>query len=123
MARQTAEFRDPRPNPDHPGVQDVEPKEVWEQRENALLVDVRRPDEYDGELGHIAGARLMVLDTLPERLEELPKDRTIVFVCRSGGRSGRAAAFAKQSGYSDVYNMKGGMLRWNELKLEVERES
>lgn len=122
MSDQKVEFRVKHRNPDNPGVEDIEPKELWEQRDKAVLVDVRRPDEFTGELGHIPGAQLMVLDTLPERLNELPADRTVVFICRSGARSGRAAAFAKQNGRADVYNMKGGMLLWNELKLDVERE-
>lgn len=122
MASQTVQFRTKQTNPENPGVEDVDPKELWEQKTNVEIVDVRRPDEFTGELGHVPGAQLMVLDTLPERLNELPKDKTVVFVCRSGGRSGRATAFAKENGFTDVYNMKGGMLLWNDMKLQVERE-
>lgn len=121
MASQTV-FRTKQTNPENPGVEDIDPKELWEQKTNVEIVDVRRPDEFTGELGHVPGSQLMVLDTLPERLNELPKDKTVVFVCRSGARSGRATAFAKQNGFTDVYNMKGGMLLWNEMKLQVERE-
>jgi hydroxyacylglutathione hydrolase len=85
-----------------------------------VLVDVRNPVEYTGELGHIPGAQLVVLDTLPTHIDELPKDKTVVFVCLSGGRSSRATHFAKENGFSSVYNLKGGMKLWNELKLEVE---
>ena len=85
------------------------------------MFDVRQPDEYVGELGHIAGAELLVLDTLPDQLAKLPKDRTIVFVCRSGGRSGKATAYALMNGFTQVFNMQGGMLRWNQLQLPVER--
>ncbi|MGE4130194.1 MAG: rhodanese-like domain-containing protein [Bdellovibrionales bacterium] len=53
----------------------------------------------------------------------MPKDKTVVFVCRSGARSGRATAFAFEQGFKYVYNMKGGMIRWNELNLEVEGRS
>lgn len=120
MASQTVQFTSKKPNPENPGVEDIDPKELWEKRDKVVIVDVRRPDEYTGELGHIAGSQLMVLDTLPERLQELPKDKTVVFVCRSGGRSGRAASFAKAEGMDTVFNMKGGMLLWNELKLQVE---
>lgn len=122
MASQPVQFRTKQSNPENPGVEDIDPKELWERRNDVKIVDVRRPDEYEGELGHIAGSELMVLDTLPQRLGELPTDRTIVFICRSGARSGRAAAFAKENGLTDVYNMKGGMLLWNELGLETERE-
>ena len=113
-------FRSKTANPDLNTVEDIDPTELWEKREQVLIVDVRRPDEYTGELGHVPGAQLMVLDTLPERLPELPRDKTVVFVCRSGGRSGRATAFAKEEGFVEVYNMRGGMLLWNQLQLQVE---
>ena len=51
---------------------------------------------------------------------EIPKDKTVVFVCRSGGRSARATAHALEHGYTNVYNLKGGMILWNELHLETE---
>jgi hydroxyacylglutathione hydrolase len=114
------EFTSKTGNPENPGVQDIDPKELWAKRHEVKIVDVRRPDEFEGELGHIPGAELMVLDTLPGRLPELPTDKTIVFVCRSGGRSGRASAFAMGQGLKEVYNMRGGMLLWNELSLPVE---
>lgn len=119
MASQIVPFATAQANPENPSVKDVEPTELWEKRESVIIVDVRRPDEFTGELGHVPGARLMVLDQLPEHIEELPKDQTIVFVCRSGGRSGRATAFAKENGYANVFNMKGGMLLWNKLNLTV----
>jgi hydroxyacylglutathione hydrolase len=62
----------------------------------------------------------MVLDDLAETLNTLPKDKTIVFVCRSGGRSAKATHLATQNGYTHVYNLKGGMLLWNELHLPTE---
>jgi rhodanese-related sulfurtransferase len=67
-----------------------------------------------------AGARLIVLNNLPGEIDSLPKDEPIVFICRSGARSARATAFVQEHGFMDVYNMKGGMLRWNELKLPTE---
>jgi rhodanese-related sulfurtransferase len=107
-------------NPDHPNVEDIDPKELWDKRSQTCIVDVRRPDEFTGELGHIPGSRLIVLDALAESLPTLPQDRTVVFVCRSGARSGRAAAYAKASGFEHVYNMKGGMMLWNQMDLPVE---
>ena len=122
MASQTVDFRSKTQNPENPGVEDIDPKEVADLKAKLTLVDVRRPDEFTGELGHVPGAQLMVLDTLPQRLLELPKDQTVVFICRSGARSGRAAAFAKENGFEHVFNMKGGMLLWNEFGLTVEKE-
>lgn len=114
------QFRTKVKNPENPGVEDIDPKELWEQRQNVAIVDVRRPDEFTGELGHVPGAQLIVLDTLPQHLHELPTDKTVVFVCRSGGRSGKASAFAHENGLKNTYNMKGGMLLWNQLGLQVE---
>lgn len=113
-------FTSQKPNPQFDSVLDVLPEEVWQARSQVAIIDVRRPDEYTGELGHIPGASLLTLDQLPQRLDELPKDKSIVFVCRSGGRSGQAAAFALENGFSSVFNMFGGMLLWNEKNMEVE---
>lgn len=114
------EFDSKKSNPDLATVQDIVPEELDSKRLNVKLIDVRQPDEFIGELGHIPGAELIPLGALPEHLNQIPKDKTVVFVCRSGGRSARATAFAQQNGYEHVYNLKGGMLRWNELKLETE---
>lgn len=121
MTNKFVEMKSQTQNPDILEVQDVSPEEVFQKRNSIRLIDVRRPNEFEGgELGHIAGSELIVLDTLPMRIEELPKDETIVFICRSGNRSGQAAAFAQKNGFTNVYNMKGGMLAWNELQYEVE---
>ncbi len=120
MPSQTVQFTTKKANPDIPDVEDIDPKELWEKRDQITIIDVRRPDEYSGELGHIPGSKLIVLDTLPDHMDQVPKDKTVVFVCRSGARSGRAVTFAKEEGLTAVYNMKGGMLLWNELKLQVE---
>lgn len=110
-------------NGDFPGVYDIDPQEVWQQRDNILVVDVRRPDEFTGELGHIPGATHIVLDILPQQIDNIPTDRPIIFACRSGQRSARAAQFAQGHGIKEVYNMKGGMLLWNQVGLAVEGRS
>ncbi len=102
------------------GVVDIDPKELIQKKDQVFLVDVRQPDEFTGELGHIPGAKLIVLDTLEDHIQELPRDKAIVFVCRSGGRSARASSWAIAAGFKEVYNLKGGMLLWNELHLPTE---
>lgn len=121
MAKAPTNFSSAKPNPHAPIVTDITADELATKLEAVHLVDVRRPDEYTGELGHIAGTKLMTLDTIPEHLESLPKDEPIVFVCRSGGRSAQASAYALQNGFKHVFNMQGGMLKWNELGLPVEK--
>lgn len=94
------------------------------QTKKFVLIDVRRPDEYNGELGHIEGATLVTLGPeLENKLNEWDKDKTYVFICRSGGRSGQATAYAQSIGYKKVYNMMGGMLEWNRLGLPVSKSN
>ncbi len=75
------------------------------------IIDVRRQDEYNGELGHIPGAELICLqDNFEKQIQRLDKTVPHLFVCRSGGRSARAARIALGSGFKQIFNMKGGML-------------
>ncbi len=108
-------------NPHFDGIYDISPNELLRKKADVVMIDVRQPEEYIGELGHIPGSSLVVLDTLPEQLSSLPKDKTVVFICRSGARSAKATAFAKMNGFEEVFNMQGGMLLWNDLQLPVER--
>lgn len=87
-----------------------------------LLIDVREAEEYRGELGHIAGSRLIPLGEFSERAGELAtfKDRQIVTVCRVGMRSATAAAILTGLGCEQVWNLKGGMLEWKDARLPVE---
>lgn len=77
--------------------------------EGAFVVDVREPGEYRG--GHVPGARLMPLATLPRHLDELPRDRPVYVVCASGHRSGNAADRMCASGV-DAYSVAGGTGAW-----------
>lgn len=89
---------------------------------NFLLVDVRRPEEFNNELGHIPGAKLVTLGPdLMRFLEATDRNEEIVFICRSGGRSGQATALSLDFGYKHTMNLIGGMIRWNELGLPVAR--
>jgi sulfur dioxygenase len=87
------------------------------------LIDVREDAEYRGDLGHIAGARLIPLKQLPERIDELAneKGRDVVAICRVGVRSSTAAAILTGLGFEHVSNLKGGMIEWNDAHLPVER--
>lgn len=88
-----------------------------------LLLDVRELNEYSGPLGHIAGSALIPLRELAARVQELEphRERAIVAVCRSGVRSTTAAAMLYGLGFERVYNLKDGMVEWNDRKLPVER--
>ncbi len=99
-------------------VPEIGPEEARQRIEaGALLLDVRRQDEFD--LARIPGSTLIVLDELTQRAGELPRDREIVVQCKSGGRSARAAAWLNAHGYSAV-NLAGGIEDWREQGLPVE---
>lgn len=115
------EFKNLSRNPHFDTVSDVNPQDVLENASQLTLIDVRENEEYVGELGHVAEAQLVVLHTLPDQLANIPKDKPIVFICRSGGRSAQACAFAAQHGIKNSYNMRGGMLLWNQLQLPTVR--
>lgn len=85
------------------------------------VIDVRQPEEFQGELGHIPNAELVPLSTIPERAREWRKDEPLLFVCRSGGRSSRAAELLAGMGFERVFNLDGGMLAVNAQNLPVER--
>lgn len=100
------------------GIEEITCEDLLKNKSQFKLVDVRRDDEFDGELGHIDGAVLKTLG--PELMDYLSsenKNTQIAFICRSGGRSGNATAVALDLGFSKVYNMIGGMLEWNRLNL------
>jgi sulfur dioxygenase len=83
-----------------------------------LVLDVRNPDEYIGELGHISGSLLIPVAQLPHRLAELQnyRQRQVICFCKAGGRSHTAAGILMQAGFPSVVSVAGGMTRWNELK-------
>lgn len=104
------------------GVPEVSVEQVQASLGRVRLIDVRRPDEFSGELGHVQGAELVTLGPdLVKFLEAGDRGQEIVFICRSGGRSGQATGFSQQLGYQSTANMVGGMLRWNEAGFEVKR--
>lgn len=76
------------------------------------IVDVRRPDET--AQGHIAGAILMPLDSLPNTYSSLPKKGKLIVYCRSGHRSAQAVQFLLSHGYKNAVSMNGGYLAWTQ---------
>lgn len=103
------------------GVWEIEPAAFADAGANIQLVDVREPEEFTGELGHIQGSRLLPLEQLVARSGELARDRPIVTICRSGARSAQAAVLLKKAGFGDVANLAGGLLRWTAEGQPVER--
>ncbi len=93
-----------------------------ENLDEMLIVDVRGPDEFRSELGHIAGAHQITLGPdLKQFLEGYDRNEKMFFVCRSGMRSAEASKLAVDMGFQKVAHLEGGMMKWNENKLPVER--
>jgi rhodanese-related sulfurtransferase len=88
-----------------------------------VVLDVREPEEFVGELGHIRGALLVPMDMLERRLPKLAgySDRDLVVVCRAGARSASACAILRAAGFQRALNLDGGMLAWSAAGLAVER--
>lgn len=121
------------PKDDHasnlPAVGEIPEHEVEEINPSALrdrlrdspdtihIVDVGEPGEY--RTWHIQNAVSIPLRKLTKRIEELPTDKTIVFVSRTGRRSALAVTMARDYGYVDLYNLHGGMLAWQAAGLPV----
>ena len=103
------------------GYADLSTAEVNALLGKVRLIDVRQPDEFRGDLGHIAGAELVPLGVLPAVSASWPRDETLVVICRSGGRSAQGAGTLARMGFSRVHNMVGGMIRWNADRRPVER--
>ena len=76
-----------------------------------MLIDVREPHEWNA--GHIEGATHIPMNQVQQRLAEIPKDREVVMICRSGGRSGHVQEhLIRSAGYTRVKNLVGGRQRW-----------
>jgi rhodanese-related sulfurtransferase len=99
------------------GLWEIDPEWVARHRMQVEVLDVRTKAEFDGELGHIDGARLIPLDELRARASEVRTDKPVVVVCQTGKRSGLATVVLRRAGFVEVANMAGGMARWRELGL------
>ena len=88
----------------------AELKQKMDAGEQPFVLDVREPNEY--QINRIAGSTLIPLGELPRRYQELPRDREIVTQCKMGGRSAKAQDFLKSVGFTNVKNLRGGILEW-----------
>lgn len=106
----------------HPaGYRDISVADVTLPAHGYRIIDVREPHEFVGELGHVAGSTLVPLSSVMAHAPGWSKDEELLFVCRSGGRSGNAAQALSKLGFSKVMNLVGGMLAWNAAGRPVEK--
>jgi rhodanese-related sulfurtransferase len=86
---------------------------------NVDLVDVREPHEYSA--GHVPGARLVPLNSLPTRAAELDNANPIVFICAVGQRSALAAEYAAAAGKTNLYSIDGGTDGWAKSGFPIDK--
>jgi len=90
-------------------------------RERAVVVDVREPDEFAA--GHVTGAKNVPLDQLEAKLAGTVKNKSLplLLICASGARAQRAVATAKKLGYEHAQVISGGLKSWKDANLPVEK--
>jgi len=110
----------------HRGIPEIDVAEAERRLQEASpaeggpwLVDVREVNEFLAV--RAPGASLFPLSTFLARLQELPQDRELLVICRSGNRSGQATAYLLANGWADVVNVAGGMIAWERAGLETRR--
>lgn len=100
-----------------PAVPEVGPREARRLvEEGGFLLDVREVEEWDA--GHAPQAAHLPMGEVADRIDEIPKDRVVVCMCRVGGRSGAVAVALVDAGF-EVRNAGGGMLAWEAEGLPV----
>ena len=98
---------------------DVDTVNALKDNAGVFLIDVREPDEYAA--GHIPGITLIPMGEVAARLAELPRDKEIIVTCRTGNRSGQVADLLREQGFTNVHNMNGGIVAWEEAGYPVEQ--
>lgn len=112
------------------GIQNVTVEEAKKMvgKEDVFILDVRSPSEFNSS--HIEGAILIPVKNsggsnlspdqlLEARIDEVPKNKKILVYCRSGNRSALASQILVNAGYSQVYNMEGGISAWTDAGYPV----
>jgi sulfur-carrier protein adenylyltransferase/sulfurtransferase len=100
-----------------PGVPELSPTELvarwpsYATGEDVVLLDVREHDEL--AIAAVDGALHIPMREIPARIASLDSGKPLVVMCHSGGRSRRVAEFLKQNGFSNVFNLSGGIDAWS----------
>jgi rhodanese-related sulfurtransferase len=90
---------------------------IQERGEGLFLLDVRTPGEFR-EI-RLAGARLIPIDQLLKRIQEVPKDKAVLVYCAVGSRSSQVVGYLTRIGFPEVYNLYGGIYAWNKKGYPV----
>ncbi len=105
------------------GIPEVASEWVAANPTAARMIDVREPSELVAELGHIEGIENVPLATVGQAAARWDRKAPLVLVCRSGGRSGKAALQLAAMGFEEVVSMRGGMTAWNQWRFPVARSA
>ena len=101
-------------------IKNIDSKELaqWmaDEAKTFRIIDVREPMEI--AQGSISGAEAMPMSVLGNHLGELDKDEHLVFICRSGARSGQVCSYLAQNGFDNVFNLHGGVMGWAQNGFE-----
>lgn len=89
----------------------IELKELIDNKEDFQLIDVRETFEY--ETSNLGGDNIPLAEVL-NKLEDISKDKHVILQCRSGKRSAQALQLLASKGYTNLSNLKGGILAWKE---------
>jgi rhodanese-related sulfurtransferase len=97
-------------------------KQRLEAGEDVLVLDVRTPEDFVGEQGHIGVATNIPVEKLATRLAEISdyQERPVITICRTDRKSATAAQILAQNGFADVHVGRMGMTAWNEQGYEIE---
>jgi len=95
----------------------VELEKRLSKEEGFYLLDIR--SEAEVVHGMLPNSAHLPMHLIPVRMNEFPKDREIVLYCRSGARSYHACMYLMQQGFSNVINLKGGIIDWARNRFEI----
>ena len=101
------------------GILEISPQWVAAHKQDVHILDVRTRVETDEESARIDGAQLIPINELRDRLDEVPADKPVMTICRSGKRSVLAFSILKAAGRTQVASINGGLLRWQDEGLPL----
>jgi rhodanese-related sulfurtransferase len=104
----------------NPSYQNVSVQALHDATEpNRIVLDVRTPQEFAE--GHVLGAKLIPVQELEARLDEVPDNAPVYVICRSGNRSRTASEILIKNGKRDVRNVEGGVIAWTQTGFHLEK--
>lgn len=104
------------------GTQDISSREaraLLEKNKKIFLLDVRTPQEYSQ--ARLPGTVLIPINEFERRIQEVPRNKTILVYCAVGSRSKAVAEYLSKNGYKDVYNMTDGIVGWYRNGFPLQR--